>query len=250
MNRLQGRHIPCITAHAGCMDTAPNSRESILAAFASEADIVEVDVRLTRDGTIVLSHDDSLSFPTEATSKVKDLSWEEVEQYSTSNSQAILRLEAFLDLAAECGREKLLNLDIKDHYSLPAASAMVRSRRLEDSVLFSGLMVDGIKAARACMPDLTYFFNADEMVPLFGMQPTDMEAACEVALQYGCRGINLEWTRASEAFVSFAKSKDLMVMLWTADTEAKMRTALTFRPDSLTTNYPDILAQLIERSIP
>lgn len=244
-----GSPIPYITAHAGCMDTIPNSRESILAAFASESDIVEVDVRVTRNGVIVLSHDESLNISPGGKIDVKKLSWEDVERYSAAPGPAILRLEAFLDLAAECGGNKVLNLDIKDPSALHEASAIIKSRRLEESVLFSGLGTEGIKIARKEMPGLTYFFNADEMMPISSTQPKDMDAACELASRYGCRGINLEWTRASSSFVEYAKNKGLLVMLWTVDTEEEMLTALSYKPNSLTTNYPHLLAGLIRKAV-
>ena len=46
-----------ITAHSGCEGTPDNSREHILAAIASGAEMIEVDVRQAPDGTLILSHD-------------------------------------------------------------------------------------------------------------------------------------------------------------------------------------------------
>ena len=46
-----------ITAHSGCEKTPENSREHILAAIASGAEMIEVDVRQAEDGTLYLSHD-------------------------------------------------------------------------------------------------------------------------------------------------------------------------------------------------
>ncbi len=46
-----------ITAHSGCEGTKDNSREHILAAIASGAEMIEVDVRQAADGTLYLSHD-------------------------------------------------------------------------------------------------------------------------------------------------------------------------------------------------
>ena len=50
----QGKTI--ITAHSGCENTPPNSREHILAAIASGAEMIEVDVRMV-NGELRLSHD-------------------------------------------------------------------------------------------------------------------------------------------------------------------------------------------------
>ena len=48
--------LTIITAHSGCEGTFPNSREHILEAIASGAEMIEVDVR--RSGELLyLSHD-------------------------------------------------------------------------------------------------------------------------------------------------------------------------------------------------
>ena len=51
----QGKTV--ITAHSGCENTPPNSREHILAAIASGSEMIEFDVRML-NGELVLSHDE------------------------------------------------------------------------------------------------------------------------------------------------------------------------------------------------
>ena len=55
--RLRSAGMTVITAHSGCEGTPPNSREHILAAIASGAELLEVDIR-RRDGLLYLSHDE------------------------------------------------------------------------------------------------------------------------------------------------------------------------------------------------
>ena len=46
-----------ITAHSACEGTQPNSRGHILAAIASGAEMIEVDVRMAENGVLYMSHD-------------------------------------------------------------------------------------------------------------------------------------------------------------------------------------------------
>jgi glycerophosphoryl diester phosphodiesterase len=252
---------PLVTAHAGCMGTAPNSRASILAAFASRSDIVEVDIRVTKDGVVVLAHDDRLALSSGKKARVAELAWNEVQAASASSMggedgapETVMRLETFLDLATELegkagrGLTTILNLDAKDCEAIRAAAPVLRARGLESRVLFSGLGMEGIALAAATIPDFSYLFNADAVVPLGGGEFGDMERACSLSRAHGCGGINLEWTRASSPFVDYAAKKGLRVMLWTVDEEADMRIALSFRPHSITTNRPDLLAALMATS--
>ena len=53
---------PLIVAHRGASYDAPeNTLAAIHAAWAQGADLVEIDVRLTRDGEVILLHDETLA---------------------------------------------------------------------------------------------------------------------------------------------------------------------------------------------
>jgi len=251
---IMERRRPLITAHAGCMGTIPNSRESFVAAFSSMADIIEADIRSTRDGIPVLTHDDSFSINDSAPIKVGSLDWGELlALVDCGQAEGIMRLETYLDLAAELdnsirgGGPSILNLDIKESASLGAVAGIVRNRGLGSTVLFSGIKVDGLPEARIALSGLRYLFNADaSLIAAEGLE-ADCRKVCAIASEFGCAGINLEWTNASARFMSFAREAGFPVMLWTVDRAEDMRTALAFEPDSITTNRPDILARLIPR---
>ena len=245
---------PLITAHAGCMGTIPNSSESFVAAFSSKADIIEADIRSTRDGIPVLTHDDSFSINDSAPIKVGSLDWGELlALVDSGQAEGIMRLETYLDLAAELdnsirgGEASILNLDIKESASLGAVAGIVRNRGLGSTVLFSGIKLDSLPEARSALSGLRYLFNADASLIAAESREAGCRKVCAIASEFGCAGINLEWTNASAEFVSRAKAAGFPVMLWTVDRAEDMKAALALKPDSITTNRPDILARLVGR---
>lgn len=247
-------HRPWITAHAGCMGTIPNSRESFVAAFSSKADIIEADIRSTRDGIPVLTHDDSFSCNGSAPIKVGALDWGELlALVDSGQAEGIMRLETYLDLAAELDRalrgggSSVLNLDIKESASLGAVARIVRERGLGSTVLFSGIKADGLAEARKALAGLRYLFNADASLIAAENPEEGCRRVCAIATEFGCAGINLEWTNASAEFVRRAAMAGFPVMLWTVDKAEDMKTALAYDPDSITTNRPDTLARLLGR---
>ncbi len=253
MNDNPGR--PLITAHAGCMGTLPNSRESFVAAFSSKADIVEADIRSTRDGIPVLTHDDAIFTRGSKPIKVGSLDWVEIGALVDSGRvDGTMRLETYLDLAAELdgtirgGASTVLNLDIKEPAVLGAVAKILRDRGLASSVLFSGLELDGLREARKTLAGLRYLFNADVPFPAGAGHAADCERICSIAAEFGCAGINLEWMKASASFMSRAGEAGFPVMLWTVDTVEDMKAALALGPDSITTNKPDILADLLAKT--
>ena len=101
-----------ITAHSGCENTPPNSREHILAAIASGSEMIEVDVRMA-DGELRLSHD----VPEDPTSCVT------------------LR-ECFSLVAPE---ENLhMNIDVKTEGLLESVMALAKEFSLENRIIFTG----------------------------------------------------------------------------------------------------------------
>ncbi len=70
---------PVVLAHAGGNNTHPHSTPYAFAeAVKNGADILDMDVQLSKDGVLVVHHDDSLDRTTNITGKVADLTYEEL----------------------------------------------------------------------------------------------------------------------------------------------------------------------------
>ncbi|MDY0413105.1 glycerophosphodiester phosphodiesterase family protein, partial [Methanothrix soehngenii] len=79
---------------------AENSLEGIRAAKRCLADYVHVDVRLSRDGKLVLMHDDSVDRTTDGKGMVQDLNCIELKAIRAGNEPVPTLAEA-LSLAEE-----------------------------------------------------------------------------------------------------------------------------------------------------
>lgn len=87
MAEFSNKTTPCPIAHRGCMEAGPeNSRTAIEAAVSMGAGGVEIDVRKTRDGELVVFHDADVRRLTMGwqgpycSGKVKDMTWKELCQ--------------------------------------------------------------------------------------------------------------------------------------------------------------------------
>lgn len=87
IRRLVFARTPEITAHRGSSLEAPeNTIAAIEKAIEEGADYVEIDVRMTKDGTVVLMHDASLKRTTGADEMIWDLSLDELRQLDAGAS--------------------------------------------------------------------------------------------------------------------------------------------------------------------
>lgn len=110
-----------VVAHRGCWHLAPeNSIQSVEKCIQIDVDMVEVDVRRSRDGHLVVIHDDSVNRTTNGHGLVADLTLNELKQLNLRTgaggegaaltNQRIPTLRQVLQAAA--GRV-LVNLDAK-----------------------------------------------------------------------------------------------------------------------------------------
>lgn len=136
---------PLIAAHRGLWRLAPeNSLGAVREAINHGIDIVEIDVRPTRDGVLVLMHDETVNRTTDGKGKLRDLNSADVAKLRLKSGRggprATLSEETVPTLRQvfELGRDKILfNLDkawpIRDQ-----ALALARECGVADQILLKG----------------------------------------------------------------------------------------------------------------
>ena len=71
-----------IQAHRGASADAPeNTMEAFRLAVDIAADGIELDVHLTKDGEVVVIHDDTIDRTSNGTGKVSDMTLEELRRF-------------------------------------------------------------------------------------------------------------------------------------------------------------------------
>ncbi|MCM3454976.1 glycerophosphodiester phosphodiesterase [Heyndrickxia oleronia] len=75
-----------VYGHRGCKGTYPeNTLLGFRQAIEHGVDGIELDIHMTKDGEIVVIHDESLDRTTDGTGYIKDLTLEEIKQFSAGN---------------------------------------------------------------------------------------------------------------------------------------------------------------------
>lgn len=114
---------------------AENSLAAIDAAIAAGAHIVEVDVRHTRDGQLVLMHDAEVDRTTDGKGKVEDLTLAEVRRLRLVPQGQVPTLEEALDRArGRC----VVDIDLKTSRVDLVVAAVQRARAHDYVLLFDG----------------------------------------------------------------------------------------------------------------
>lgn len=94
----KSHQIVVIAHRGGGSGLAENTLEAFEGAIADSADYIEIDLRTTKDGVLVIMHDADIDNMTDGTGNVKDMTWEELSQYKVNGKYDIPRLESVLNL--------------------------------------------------------------------------------------------------------------------------------------------------------
>jgi len=120
-----------VIAHRGGI--VPGYPENTLSAFQRstdlEVDYVELDLRATKDGEIVVIHDETLDRTTNGIGLVADYTLKELKKFDAGSGQSIPTLEEVLDLVS--GSDVKLLFDIKLNKNLDAEQILERVRKFD-----------------------------------------------------------------------------------------------------------------------
>jgi len=136
-----------------------NTLESLLKAIELGADGIETDVRLTKDGTPVLIHDDNLSNFCGEDIKIKELTISELKEFRY-DGMTIPTLEEFL---LSVPHNKCLNLEIKEYEA--GEITVELGKRYEGNVIYSSFNHDLITELKNKYTDYKfgYLFGEEHM---------------------------------------------------------------------------------------
>ncbi len=154
-----------VIGHRGAKALAPeNTLQGIRSAASCNADWVEVDVRLSKDGTLILMHDETVDRTTNGSGKVEDFSLEDLktltlhgEKIPTLRQAIRLTKELGLGLVVEMredGLEEMVAEELKGQNALVASfyhSSLREIKNISDlktGIIISSLPIKPIELAK------------------------------------------------------------------------------------------------------
>jgi len=210
-----------VTAHAGSLGTAANTKESFRAALAFPVDYLEADVRFTKKGDAYLAHD----------------------ILTLHRQRGAMSLEDLLALVARRPRVRL-NLDMKEVTGIAEMVKLVKRAGMSARVLMTGLSGDALLVAREDGGGLPYLYNHAPGI----LQRLTARGAADLARSIrasGARGLNTHHLFVTRRIARAMKDAGLALSVWTVDGEREMRRMLRLGADNITTNRVDVLLELL-----
>lgn len=164
--------VTLVSAHRG--GPGPGAPENALLTaertVAAGPVLLELDVRATRDGVLVLMHDDTLDRTTTGDGPLRSRTWAEIHRLSLKDPTGAVvpgasppRLEQVLEWARG---KAVVQLDLKERETLPAIVAAVRKAHARPYALLIVYSVEDAARAAALDPLLTINVAVDDLADL------------------------------------------------------------------------------------
>jgi glycerophosphoryl diester phosphodiesterase len=238
------REPPLVIAHRGASGYRPeNTLSAFQLAVDQRADMVEMDLHLSRDDAIVIRHDEDLaSLGLKREIRAADLA--QIQSLDAGDGEKIPTLNGVLD---RFGSEIAFNLEIKtgSDGAYPGLEAAVlravEGRGLLSSTLFSSFCDGVLGRLRALSSEVRLAVLVSARRPA---------GALERARAVGAEALNPWFGLANTPWVDVAHTEGFAVYPYTVDAHAELRRCLEAGVDGLFTNYPDRLRELVGASLP
>ena len=248
-----------VIAHRGGISLGPeNTLYTFQRAVEMGVDVLEMDVRLTRDHQLVVIHDATVDRTTDGTGPVSTYGLAEIQSldagyhWSPDNGASYptrasgIQIPVLDEVLAAFPRMRM-NVEIKD--TDPAAIAslcnVINTQAMPSRIMvacFDARVLD--KFRRAC-PQVATSAGASEVTTFYFLQQVNLHAiyspaalALQVPQEYGNVKI------LSRKFIDAAHQRNLQVHVWTVNDSETMRVLMDLGVDGIMTDYPQRLMAL------
>lgn len=237
---------PLRVAHRGASGSglAP---ENTLAAFERAiqlgVDAIELDVRATRDGVVVVMHDPAIDRTTNREGPVDELTFAQLRQADAGAwfgrdfvDQRVPTLQEVLDLIRH---RAVAVVEIKVDWLAEQVLKVAHDVDVIDQVVIQSFAPETVRRINAVDPSVPTAL----LIGNLPTSPARMRArrVAHEVLTTGANILNVWHGALTPPFFEEMRKRGVTVWTWTVDEEAVMRDVIQMGVQGVTTNYPDRL---------
>ena len=247
-NTVQRR--PLVWAHRGASGYAPeNTLPAFQKAFQMGADGIELDVQMTKDGELVVCHDETIGRTSNGSGWIKDKTLAELKSLDFSCGQkdfagvTIPTMREVFELLAPT--DMIINIELKTGivFYLGMTKKLLELTSecgFSDRVIYSSFNHYTIKHIREIAPEAKLGF-------LYADGTIDMPS---YAIKHGVQALHPAlYNIQFPGFIEECRQRGLAVNVWTVNEEEHLGLCCKAGVDAIITNYPDKAFEIIGRLI-
>jgi glycerophosphoryl diester phosphodiesterase len=248
---------PLSVAHRGHSIACPeNTLEAYRKAIELGVEMIECDVNITRDGTLVMIHDSTLDRTTTGSGRISAATWEEIKQLDagakfkpefagvrvpSTEETLLLYKEAGI---LSCFEVKGADADESDRIALGLVELFVKHNML-DTAFLSSYHHEALHLAKSKCPELLL---APERLP--DDAPADPPEALRQAKAFSAPVLQHQYTVLTADVVRALHENEIAVWSWSTTDEASMVSSIDLGADALMGDDVQLMLDVLNRMRP
>lgn len=241
LRTMLGGAAPIVTAHRGYSTAAPeNTLPAFQLAINHHSDRAELDVQMTKDGVVMVTHDTSLRRCTGRNANIYDLTFAQVRELDAGRwfsaryaGTQIPTLEEVLDL---CKGKIQLNIEIKPNAATPELEAetvrIIREKGFEKDCVITSQSYETLCKAKELDPEIeTGYILALGVGTYYDLPAADF--------------FSVESTFITSGMVQQIHLRGKTVSAWTVNRTEDARALLSLGVDDVITDKPEMVQDLL-----
>ncbi len=226
-------------AHRGLSAELPeNTLAAFQAAVIAGFPALEMDLRVTADGEVVVLHDAGIERTTNGNGRVADMRYDDLRSYHTPVGP-VPRLDDLFRALREW--DGLWNLELKTTRAVEPACHLIQHHHWEERVLLSSF---DPKALETCAEHLPEASRA-----LIVLGPTDTEDL-EMARRLGCRWLNADAGTLTPAVAQEIRREGFRLGAYTLNDPDRALAIAGWGAECVITDRREVLTALASRADP
>lgn len=235
----QKNEIILLAHRGGCGEGMENVESTFKKSLAAGIKAFEIDVRITKDGKIVLQHDNTLKRTAGIDKHVEDMTEKELREVTLKDGSKLFFFDEFLKLMSK-------------HPGLFVEIEMKSSKYSDEFLYGSGYSDKVAKMALKAKPaESTYVFTSFDTRPLryikehYPAAETGLitgagvnHETIAIALAIGAKRMAAHIDKTSRADMDRAHRKGLLINLWPGKSDDSLLRAWSLGADIHCTDYP------------
>jgi glycerophosphoryl diester phosphodiesterase len=227
------------------------------------ADVLEMDAHITKDGEIVLLHDEKVDRTTDGTGLIEDLTLADLKkldaayQWTNDGGKTFpfrgqgIRVPTLRELFEKLSDKRyLIEIKLTTNPIDKPLCKLIREYNMQEKVIIGSFHDDTLKMFRAACPEVATGAARGEVTAFVLLGKVFLSGW--VSPQY--QDLQVPWEKSESKgipimtarFIREAHAKNVKVEPWTVDDPALMKQYIAWGVDGIITDRPDLLLNILQ----
>nr|MDO8134891.1 glycerophosphodiester phosphodiesterase family protein [Candidatus Njordarchaeum guaymaensis] len=220
-----------IVGHAGGAAYEPeNTIRAIRRSIEMKVDMVEVDVHATKDGQLVVIHDNEVDRTTNGKGSVKEMSLQEIRKLDAGKGEKIPTLQEVLATSRNIVGAMI---EVKAPNIEKLLVDLIRRERMSDQVIVTSFMSDVIKKVK----------EIESKISTGQIFAWKISNVAKKALELRVGMMVPAYELVTREMVNELHRSSILVYTWTVDDRRVAEKLIELGVDGIITNKPDLMSR-------